>query len=73
MGDVEGLSKAIQEVLGNNQMRSQLSAQAAERVKECSQDILIGRHEEIYDEVFASEVPAKELVFPTAPVGESAS
>ena len=73
MGDVEGLSKAIQEVLGNNQMRSQLSGQAAERVKECSQDILIGRHEEIYDEVFASEVPAKELVFPTAPVGESAS
>jgi hypothetical protein len=54
-------------------MRSQLSGQAAERVKECSQDILIGRHEEIYDEVLANEVPAKELVFPTAPVGESAS
>ncbi len=73
VGDIEGLSKAIEEVLGNNRMRSQLSRRAAERVKECSQDILIGRHEEIYDAVLANEAPATEFVFPTTPAVESES
>jgi glycosyltransferase involved in cell wall biosynthesis len=73
VGDIGGLSKAIEEVLGNNRMRSQLSRRAAERVKECSQDILIGRHEEIYDAVLANEAPATEFVFPTTPAVESES
>jgi hypothetical protein len=40
-------------------------------VKECSQDILIARHEEIYDAVLADEPLAKEFAFPRASMVES--
>jgi glycosyltransferase involved in cell wall biosynthesis len=71
VGDIKRLSGAIREVLDNKQLQSHLTTRAAKRVKECSQDILIARHEEIYDAVLADEPLAEEFAFPRASMVES--